>query len=179
MSDAPGPAPVAARERVFTWPLSLFLAGVAVALGYGFYHKYPRPDLEGAIWLLADGDLDGDERIRMLRRTLALAEGDDGVAHRWAGLLAAVALDDRAAFARFRDRLGPGGSAPPLPPPAEREPLGLGDPALASVFTAMAAEAQGDRAEAGKRWLQVAAQARLTNHPFTAQLAAEALQRLK
>ncbi len=178
MTADPGPAPGAARERVLTWPLGLFLLAVAAVVGYGFWHKYPRPDLDGGIWLLADGDLDGAERIRMLRRVLAQAEHAETAAHRWAGLMAAVALEDRAAFARFGERIGLGGTAPELPLVAEREPIGLGDPVLASLFAAMVAEIE-HRPVAKAWWAQVAAQARLTCESFVAELAVAALQRLR
>lgn len=160
---------------MFTWPLVVFLAAVAVVTGVGLDGKYPRPDADGAILLLADGDLDGDERVRMLRRLLEEVAQSREPAHLWAGLMATVALADRDGYAAVSARLG---SPPRLPAVADRELLGLGDPLLGNLVLAMVAEVEGDRAEALRRWRQVAAQSRLTMHAFPAELAAAALRRL-
>jgi hypothetical protein len=156
----PNTGRTAPRERVLTLPLALFLTAVAATLAVGFYGRLRVPGIEEAVSLLADGDLDGTERERMLRITVVAARKSDDVTWQWAGLLAAVALDDRSAHAALAQRLG--GVAPPskVPPPERREWLALGDPMLANVLRAMLAEAAGDRAEAARRWRQVETQSR-------------------
>ncbi|MCU0863762.1 MAG: hypothetical protein MUC36_08230 [Planctomycetes bacterium] len=169
-----GPGSAARRPAVLTGPLLLFLLAVGTAVGLAVRSRYPSPDLPGTVRLLADGDLDGAERARQLARVVALAAGAEATADRWAGLLAAIALGDREAHAKFRSDLG--GDRPQLPEPAARELLHLGDPMLGNVLAAMVAEAT-DPALARQKWSQVAAQARLTAHAFARELAAAALPR--
>ena len=179
MSSFPGSASTPPREqpeRVLTWPLAVFLLAVALLVGRGLWARDWSPDLPRAIELLADGDLDGAERIAMLARVVELARTSDGVRERWAGLLAAVALGDREGFAAARARLP--GDAPAVPSAAERDWLDLGDPLLANVLAAFAAEAAGERSEAKLRWEQVAAQARLAARPFAGELARAGVQRV-
>jgi hypothetical protein len=167
----------APRERLFTLPLVLFLLGVAGVIAYGLWQRQRVPGPDELIMLLADGDLDRAERDRLLRFTIDAAKSSDDVAHRWAGMLAAVSLGDQEAYAALRARLG-GESAPPTPPPAERrEFLHLGDPMLANVLAAMVAEAAGDRTDALRRWRQVAAQCYFMARPLAADLAAAGIQR--
>jgi hypothetical protein len=64
-----------------------------------------------------------------------------------------------------------------VPAAAARERLHLGDPMLGNVLAAFVAEVAGDRAEALRRWRQVAAQARLTAKPFPGELAAAGIAR--
>jgi hypothetical protein len=168
--------PRAPRERVFTLPLVLFLLGVAGVIAYGLWQRQREPGLDEAIMLLADGDLDRAERDRLLRITIDAAKGSDDIVHRWAGMLAAVSLDDRAAHAALRSRLGGEGTLPP-PPAERREFLHLGDPMLANLLAAMVAEAAGDRALALRRWRQVAAQCYFMARPLAAELAAAGIQR--
>jgi hypothetical protein len=171
------PGPAVGRSRSL-WPLALFLAAVGVVIGLSLRSRYPTPDLPGAILLLADGDLDGGERTRMLQRVLALTADATAVPDRWARLLAAIALADRSAVAATRSGLG--GDPPTLVPAAnERELLHLGDPMLGNVLAAAVAEVAGDRPLARAKWSQVAAQSRLTARPFAGELAAAALQRLR
>ena len=51
-------------DRVFTPALLTFLLLVAGVLGGSFASRHPTPDLEGCVELLADGDLDREERGR-------------------------------------------------------------------------------------------------------------------
>lgn len=170
------------RERLFTAPLVAFLAAVLAVVGYGLVTSSPRPDLEGAVRMLADGDLDGDERCRMLERLLDLSAAAATPRGAWAGLLAAVALERRADFDQRLAQLGgTGGVAPPdhLPPAADREWLDLGDPMLGNLLAAMIAEAGGDAATARAEWQQVRAGARLGGNACAGELAAAALARLR
>ena len=161
------------RERVLTWPLLAFLLVVAAAVGLGFATGARAATVDEAIELLADGDLDGDERDRMLLRTIDLAREAESRRGRWAGLLAAAAAEDEGAYAHFDARIGDGADA--APDAAERRWLDLGDPLLANLLKARIAALRGDDAGAEVAWRQVAAQARMTANGFAAQLAAAAL----
>lgn len=167
-----------APSRRTGWPLWGFLAAVAVAVFAGLHQRFPRPDLDGAVRLLADGDLDGAERARMLARLRGLGEGDARPFAAWAAGLAALSLGDRdgclAAFQRV-------GGVPPTtgPEPGEVEFLHLGDPMLGNVQAALVAERRGDRELARRKWQQVQVQARMTGHPLAPELAAAALERLR
>jgi len=164
MNDAP-------RERLLTGPLVAFALLVAGVVGWAVTTRHPSPDLDGAVELLADGDLDRDERERMLRRILDLAPEAETLRQRWATVLAAVSLADAEAFAALEPTLGEGGSR--VLPPAERQWLDLGDALLANVLAAMSHEAAGDREAALVRWRQVREQARLTHQTFAGELAEE------
>lgn len=170
MNDAP-------RERVLTGPLLAFLALVAGVMAWAVASRLPAPDLEGAVELLADGDLDGDERERMLLRILELDPAPGTLRGRWAQVLAAVALEDRPAFAALEPALGAGPARVLLP--TDRQWLDLGDPLLANVLEAMSHEAAGDRAAARRVWAQVGAQARMTHQTFAGELAEAARTRLE
>jgi hypothetical protein len=165
------------RERILTWPLAAFLVAVALIVGFGLRSKYPTPDVDGAILMLADGDLDGTERQRMLHIALDGALASKSVAHAWAGMLAAVALEDRADYAILLARVGSGPVPTEVPAEADRELLNLGDPLLGNMMQAMIAEAKGDKARSGPIWRQVAVQCRLWARPFAAELAEAALKR--
>ena len=162
-----------ARERLWTGPLLAFLLAVGSVVGFAVATRHPTPDLEGAIELLADGDLDGDERERMLLRLKDLASSAETARGRWAGLLAAVAIGDRQAFDELDRALGEG--ADRAPPAGRRHWLDLGDPLLANVSTALLAEAEGAGDVALAAWRQVAAQARMTGNRLAAGLAAARL----
>jgi|RhiMethySRZTD1v2_1073278.scaffolds.fasta_scaffold02032_5 hypothetical protein len=165
------------RERILTWPLVLFLVAVALIVGFGLRGKYPTPDVDGAILMLADGDLDGIERQRMLQITLDGALASKSVTHAWAGMLAAVALEDRAGYAMLLARLGSGPVPADVPAEADRELLHLGDPLLGNLMQAMIAEAAGDKARCKHIWGQVAVQCRFWGRTFAAELAEAAKQR--
>ncbi|HEB54270.1 MAG TPA: hypothetical protein ENI87_13540 [bacterium] len=155
------------RDRVLTAPLLVCLLMVAAVVGCAVLTRHPTPPLGGAIEMLADGDLDHDERERMLQRTLELASEADTPRALWAGLLAAIALQDRERYAAFDARLD---RRVPLAPEQLRF-LDLGDPLLANVLAAGMAQAAGDSDRAALRWRQVAAQARMTGNSFAAELA--------
>lgn len=178
MSDPASPAVAPAKaERVFTWPLLAFLAAVAVAAGRGWVAGHPRPDLEGTVRLLGDGDLDRAERDVQLERLRAFGAAGDGDFARWAGLLACIELGDRTGHAAAVAALG-GVPQQHLPAVADRRFLHLGNPLLGNVLAAAVVEAGGDPAGARTRWQQVAMQARLMAKPLPAELAAAAIARL-
>jgi hypothetical protein len=178
----PGPgasSPVTAPpDRVFTPALVVFLGIVALALGFAAWQRWPCPDLHGAVVMLADGDLDGDERRRMLRRVVADARQATGVTDRWAGLLAAVALADEPAWRELLRTFGSDALPREVPPPGEREFLHLGDRMLGSVLAAAVTEAAGEREAAIAAWTVAQAQATLAAQPFARQIAAASLARL-
>lgn len=175
--ESPSTAPGASRpgRGHLLW---VFLALVAVAVVAGLRQKYPAPDFAGTVRLLADGDLDHDERERQLERVSALASSLEGAEPRWVALLAAVAL--RAA-GRSAEAVAALGGLPPKQAPAlaEREFLHLGDPMLGNLAEALLAEVDGDRGRAGTKWRQVAVQARMVGNPVAAELAAAAVERLR
>ncbi len=164
-------------ERWMTPGLALFLLTVLVVVGLGLRQRYPCPDLLGAVQMLADGDLDGAERTRMLRRVVDLARGADGVTDRWAGLLATIALADRAAHAEFAAGLWPP-TAAKLPELSHRPWLDLGEPALANVLAASVFEAADELEQAEQRWQVAEVQSRLAGHAFPRELAVAAQRRL-
>lgn len=167
----PGP------QRLITTPLAVFLLlSVGTVLG-ALALRVERPALEGAIERLADGDLDRSERDQMLSRVVALGESSERLRGRWAAALAAVALQDRAAFDRAESRLGGGGDR--IVPAPQQLWLSLGDSLLANLFAAMQAEAAQDRSAATKKWGQVAVQARYTGNAVAAKLAEEARLRIE
>lgn len=170
------------RERLFTAPLVAFLAAVGAIVGYSLWTSTPRPDLDGSIRLLADGDLDGAERRRMLARVIDLSAAADTPRGQCSGLLAAVALDRGDACTQRLERLGAVGGVAPvdrLPAAPDREWLDLGDPMLGNLLAAMAAEAAGDAAGARTKWSQVRAEARLVGNRCAGELAQAALARLR
>lgn len=185
------PAPVEAPgEKAWSWPLVAFLIAVVAVLAFGLLARWPTPELGGAVAMLEDGDLDGDERKRMLERVLRLssdalqaspqAPAAGAVDVRWTGALSAMALGDGAAFRRWEARLsgsGAGGSAGSGAEVDRALPRGLdlGEPMLGNVRRALEAELAGDADAARTRWRQVAAQARLTGHALAAEVAAERL----
>jgi hypothetical protein len=161
---------------LITTPLAVFLLlSVGTVLG-ALALRVERPALEGAIERLADGDLDRSERDQMLSRVVALGESSERLRGRWAAALAAVALQDRAAFDRAESRLGGGDRIVPAP---QQLWLSLGDSLLANLFAAMQAEAAQDRSAATEKWGQVAVQARYTGNAVAAKLAEEARLRIE
>lgn len=160
------------------WLLWGFLVAVALAVLAGLDQRFPRPDLDGAVRLLADGDLDGAERARMSARLLALGADDPRPFAAWAAGLAALSLGDRDGCLSAFQRVG---GVPPTqgPEPGEVEFLHLGDPMLGNALAALQAERRGDRELARRKWQQVLVQARMTGHALAHDLANEALQRLR
>jgi len=167
------------RDRVFTPPLTAFLGVVVLVVASALWHRLPCPDLEGAITLLADGDFDGDERDRMLRRVVADARQAPAVRARWAGLLAALALEDLPAWRELLLTFGKEPMPRTAPAAEARLDLDLGDPLLASVLAAGVAEAAGDHEGAITAWARAQVQARLAGRPFPRAVADAALQRLQ
>lgn len=182
MNDAaaePGPQSTAtAAERILSLPLAMFLLVVAGIGVFAARRHLTAPTVPEAVRSLADGDLDGAERARALAALVRRGAASPLVGEQWAGLLAAVALGDRAAYEAALDRLGRVGPAA-LPAAAEQEQLHLGDPMLGNLGRAMWAEAVGKRDTALRRWRQVAAQCRLAPCPLAAELAASAVDRLR
>ncbi len=153
-------------ERVITPALLAFLLAVIGVVSWAIATRHPAPDLEGCIELLGDGDLDREERERILLRAVDLVESA-GPRGQLAGCLAALALDDAARFEPLRGALA---SAEQLSGTGLRW-LDLGDPMLANVLRA--ARLNGQEAEVA--WSQVAQQARMVGNALAAQLAAQAV----
>jgi hypothetical protein len=160
-------------EKIITWPLAVFLAAVAAILSGAAWTKFRTPGADEAVRELADGDLDGEERVAMLRHLLAAALRSTEPREQWAGLMAAVSLGDGPGHATLQANLA--GST--FRPAAEdREWLALGDPMLRNVLTATIAAAEGRTEDAAVAWRRVEAQSRLTGHAFAGELAAAALR---
>jgi hypothetical protein len=174
-------AAAAARTRVLTRPLVGFLVLVATVVGFALWQRYPTPDLEGGLQLLADGDLDGAERDRMLRRILqqSTAAATPTVRDLWAGLLVALALGNESAFGAMQARLGASPVPLPVPEPTARTFLDLGDALVRAALFAWIAEAEAQPAVAKARWLSVRDQAVLSRRPLAHAVALAALQRLQ
>lgn len=172
-SAAPEP-----RPPILTMPLVLFLLVVAGILGYSLWQRSIVPGPAEAIVLLGDGDLDGDERRRVLRALVVDGARSGELAERWAAMLAAVALEDRATFDASLAALGGPGKDLQVPPVGARDLLHLGDPLLGNILAALLAEAASDRGLAQRRWQQVQAQCRLMHRPLAAELAVAGLQRV-
>lgn len=165
------------RERVLTLPLVVFLLGVLMLLGNGLRLALARLTAAEAIVQLADGDLDGEERQRLLQFLVEDGARSAIVAEQWAGAAAAVALGDRDGLAAVRARLGGGPVPSPLPPADHREFLHLGDPLLHNLVAAWLAEGAGDPAGALVHWRRLAAQCRFAPNALAAELAADGVVR--
>ena len=157
-------------DRLLTKPLAAFLLAVSLVIGWAAYVRYPSPELEGCIELLADGDLDREERAHVLARIVAQSEGVDGRG-RLAGCLAALSLQDRSRFEALQGALDEAGALGL----GERRWLDLGDPLLANVLRASCLE-DADAAAAKSVWSQVGAQARMVGNELAADLAARRLR---
>lgn len=167
------------RERVFTWPLVVFLTAVALIDVVSLWRRSVLPGPADAIVLLGDGDLDGDERQRVLRALVERGRASTAVAEQWGAMLAAIPLEDRAAYDAIRTGLGLPGPGAKVPPPTEREFLHLGDPLLANVLAATLAETDGRKGDAVQRWQQVTMQCLLMHRPLAQEIATDALRRLQ
>lgn len=184
MPEIPSPEPAAeparvarGRERVFRWPLVVFLLGIAGVAAFGTYERFRTPSVDEAVRWLADGDLDAKERHRPLVALVAAARASDSGEVRLAGLMASISIGDKAAYGDLCAALGGGPAPSKLPSPQAMELLHLGDPMLDNCLRAFVAEASGDRAAAAQRWLQVRAQAGFADHPFGRELAEAGLLR--
>ena len=163
--------------RVLTAPLAVFLVVVLGIVATAWMFRHPSPDLDGSIEMLADGDLDQQERSRMLLRVKGLAVNSASLRQRWAGALAAISLQDRTAFEAFEATLGDGQAR--VLPAEQCDWLAMGDVVLANVHLAMTAEASGDKDRALRKWGQVREQARVTANGLAGELAKAAEQRLQ
>ena len=160
-------------DRVFTPALLAFLVLVAGVLGWSLVTRQSSPDVEGCMELLADGDLDREERERILLLVMELAEQSSG-RPRVAGWLAALSLQRRAAFAALGEGLDDALAATSAKP----RWLHLGDPMLANVLRACRLGSDS-KEEARVAWSQVAAQARMVANSLAAEHAQAALERLR
>lgn len=160
-----------------TVPLAVFLTLVAGVLAFAAWQRLREPTPDEAIVLLADGDLDREERQAVLEVLVEQGARSSRVAHRWAGMLAAVALERRDAFEAALDGLQGPGPGMQRPANVDLEFLDLGDPLLHNILHALLAEAQADRPAGLRRWRQVEAQCQLMNRPLAAELAAAGIQR--
>lgn len=155
-----------APDRLLTAPLAAFLLAVGLSVGWLAWTRHPSPDLSGCVELLADGDLDRDERARVLTRAVELADGAE-LRGRVAGCLASLALQQRSRF----DALEPALAEAQALGAEQRRWLDLGDPLLANVLRASLLE-PADLAAAQVVWRQVAAQARMVGNELAAAVAA-------
>lgn len=171
------PVNATAREPVATPATILAVLAAAAAVAGSWWMSHPTPDLAGAIRLLGDGDLDGAESKRMFARVLALAPTAAGPGQNMAVAIAALALDDEAAWTDAAARVAADVAAARTPPPAERRNLALGEALGAAVRDAWLAEAAGDRQAARAAWTRAREAAALTNRRVAAAAASAALAR--
>ncbi len=174
------------HERVFTWPLVLFLLVVTAILGWALVLHLGPWSFAATVEQLRVGDLEGAERRRLLRRVLAAgvtaaaAPVTPEAAFRVAcGAMAAVALDDAVALALpgFRRLVGQARTPPQLSV-ADAAAVAFVDPALQQLGAALASEAAGDQAAARQGYQQAAASSVLFHLVLAGQLAQEGLARL-
>lgn len=170
------------HERILTRPLFAFLILLAAIGSHAAWDRFRAPAAAVTIRELADGDLDGAERARALRALVAAGAASARLEIQWAGLIAAVGLSDRVAYAAAWKQVG--GSVSDLtglrpPAAADRPDLGLGDAVLVGVAQATWLEAASQRDQARVRWRQVEAQCRIVPRPLAAELAAAAIERLR
>ncbi|MCA8975667.1 MAG: hypothetical protein KDC98_13175 [Planctomycetes bacterium] len=151
---------------------------LSIVLAVAAWDRFAEPGLTEAVRQLADGDLDGDERRRVLAALVRGGASSPDPGPQWIGLLAAVALEDREAHRLASLRLG-GRDAIQLPEGMRPEYFDLGDPLLGNFDLATRAEAAGERDRARVLWRQVAAQSRLVPNRLAAELAAAAIERLR
>ena len=170
-------APATAREPVVTAAAVLALLGAAAAVAAAWSSSHPTPDLPGAIRLLGDGDLDGGESKRMFARVLALAPTADGPAQTWAVAIAALVLDDDAAWGEAAAKVAADVAAGRAPAVGERRNLALGEVLGASVRDAWIAEAAKDRIAARAAWARAREIAVLTNRRIAQAVAAAGMSR--
>lgn len=166
-------------ERVLTVPLLAFLCAVGgIALSATFVRR-ARPDIDEALQLLADGDLERRERDRIWHAVRALALVSQSRAHWLAGAMAAVCLGDRQAFADLSARLG--GGDPPVTgsDAALLEQACLGESCLWTLLQGWNAERAGRREEAAKAYRQAAAAAPLWRLPMAGELARQGAERVR
>lgn len=157
--------------------LASWLVFVAAVLLAGAVSRLHRPGLDEGIALLADGDLDGEERVRTLRAMLPEALAGTGRRERLLAAAIALALDDGAAW-----QAACGAADAPVPVEAGDGPLlplvDLGMPLIRTLFAARLAEQTGDAAAAKARYRQALAQARLAWSQLPERVAAAALREL-
>jgi hypothetical protein len=133
------------------------------------------------VQLLADGDLEHEERRRCLQRILDAALDSALAEDRLFGAMAAAGLEDRQAF----DRLAEQGLPPGLGRIAEaggaelRALLGLGDPVLAGLLDAALLEAGGELPAASRRYEQLELSSRLFHNDLVQELAVAGQRRLR
>jgi hypothetical protein len=99
-------------------------------------------------------------------------------AQTWAIAVAALLLDDDAAWAEAAPRVAADVAAGRAPAPSERRELGLGEVLGATVRDAWLAEAAHDRAAARAAWARARDLALLANRRVAAAVATAALVRL-
>lgn len=167
-----------AAERLLTRPLTAFLIGVALLVGYGLLGRLWPVSLAHAVAELQDGDPDADERVALLRRVLALGPAAaTPVAHLQAAM-AAVALGDEAAFQQVAAALGGEALERVAVEVAASAEAALGDVVLANLLQAIVAERRGDRAAAAVAYGRVVAQGRLWGMPLAGRLALAGARRV-
>jgi hypothetical protein len=164
-------------RQVLTGPLVAFLLLVAGLLVAPSARGLLPSTLRENVQLLADGDLEHEERRRCLQRILDAALAED----RLFGAMAAAGLEDRQAF----DRLAEQGLPPGLGRIAEaggaelRALLGLGDPVLAGLLDAALLEAGGELPAASRRYEQLELSSRLFHNDLVQELAVAGQRRLR
>lgn len=166
-------------ERLFTPPLVAFLVIVGAVLAVALAARIGQASVDSVVMRLSVGDLDGQERRQLLQQLLqAEQDPQEGVRHY--RIMAAVALEDRAALRRLLLSGGSPGWARQVAALDENRVarISLGDPVLAALLAAMLAEARG-QADAAQRYRQVQASSILFHMELAHELAGAGLARLR
>jgi hypothetical protein len=154
------------RERVLTPVLGVFLSLVGGVMLSALDSRWRRPDLASALALLADGDLEGVERRRILGIVLAEGRGRQERPPRVAAAAAALLLGDQSAFDYLAARLAEGGACLRSGDLVAVERLVAAEPVLTHLFAGIAAEGRGERVAAHAAFDRAATAAELWNMPL-------------
>lgn len=171
-----------AVERVGSKGLAVAAVLAALVLASAAWQRLRQLDFSACRQHLADGDLEHDERLALLARLCATADGSRP-AEAMAAALAEVAREDLPAFYRRR---GCAAGELPLRPAdvatfdaATCDTASFGDDVLHRLLLAFCAEARGEGDSAKARYAEVQQSARLYRMAAAGELCAQGLSRLR
>lgn len=170
---------MAEREGILRPALGGFLAAALAVLAFGVWTRARAPGFEEALGILTDGDPDRAERLRATRVVLERGLTRSDRRGLVLAAMAAVALNDRDAWAAATRALGPPAPERLPPEPGGIAEASLGEPALEQLLRAMAAEEAGRRDAARGLYGRAAAAADLWDMPLAADLARSGLARVR
>jgi hypothetical protein len=166
-------------ERVVTPALGVFLAVVGGVMLAALDSRLRRPQLATALDLLADGDLEGIERRKLLQAVLAEGRSRPERPARLAAAMAAVQLGDGPAFERLAAGLAEGGEPLRAEDLASAERFLAVEPVLGHLCAGMLAADRGDRTAAREAFVAAASAAALWDMPVAKAVALAGVERLR